>query len=279
MKKLLMLFILMLVMLVPVKALAVGEEYEVPVELVNASTGKESMANKALEKIAKVVVTEEGEKYSLTLVPMEFMNLKGNVTNLFILDGENRVEAKKTVVGDKSIFEFTRSATKEKELKVAVWVDAMDSIQGGKPGAGEQKALLKFAWDQVKEGKVEEKVSEKVENSKRPKILVNDKEIQMDVAAYIENGRTMVPVRFISEALGLKVDWDGDSQTVFIGDSREIEVKIGENKIKKSGNTIEIDAKAELKDSRAFVPLRAIAEMTGSKVAWDGNTNTVKISK
>jgi hypothetical protein len=43
----------------------------------------------------------------------------------------------------------------------------------------------------------------------------------MDTAASIVDGRTMVPVRFITEALGLEVSWDSTTYTVIItsGDS------------------------------------------------------------
>ena len=39
------------------------------------------------------------------------------------------------------------------------------------------------------------------------KITVNNKEIKPDVAPYIENGRTMIPVRAIGEALGWTVSY------------------------------------------------------------------------
>ena len=38
----------------------------------------------------------------------------------------------------------------------------------------------------------------------------------LDVEPKIINGRTMVPVRAASELLGLKVDWNGDTNTVTI---------------------------------------------------------------
>ncbi len=46
--------------------------------------------------------------------------------------------------------------------------------------------------------------------------LKNGSEIFLDVPAELINDRTMVPVRFISEALGAKVDWDGVTNTVLI---------------------------------------------------------------
>ena len=46
--------------------------------------------------------------------------------------------------------------------------------------------------------------------------FVNGKEIKLDVAPYIVNGRTLVPIRFISETFGAEVVWDGTTKTVTI---------------------------------------------------------------
>ncbi len=48
------------------------------------------------------------------------------------------------------------------------------------------------------------------------KIFVDGKEVVGDVPAVILEGRTMVPVRFVSEELGAKVEWDGDAYAVYI---------------------------------------------------------------
>lgn len=45
---------------------------------------------------------------------------------------------------------------------------------------------------------------------------VNGQKITLDVPPQIINGRTLVPLRFISEALGAKVDWNNKTKTVTI---------------------------------------------------------------
>ena len=40
--------------------------------------------------------------------------------------------------------------------------------------------------------------------------------IELDVAPQVIDGRTLVPARFIAEALGAKVEWDESTQTVNI---------------------------------------------------------------
>ena len=51
---------------------------------------------------------------------------------------------------------------------------------------------------------------------------INGKETPVDEPAYISNGRTMVPVRFIAETLNCKVDWDNNTRTVKINTKRDI---------------------------------------------------------
>ena len=46
--------------------------------------------------------------------------------------------------------------------------------------------------------------------------FVNGKSMALDVAPYIVNGRTLVPIRLISEVFGADVSWDGTTKTVTI---------------------------------------------------------------
>ena len=46
--------------------------------------------------------------------------------------------------------------------------------------------------------------------------LVNDKEVELDSPAFIENDRTYTPIRFISESLGATVNWNGATEQVVI---------------------------------------------------------------
>lgn len=48
------------------------------------------------------------------------------------------------------------------------------------------------------------------------KAYINDQPVELDVPAKIVNGRTLIPLRFVSEAMGCKVDWDGVARTVNI---------------------------------------------------------------
>jgi hypothetical protein len=49
---------------------------------------------------------------------------------------------------------------------------------------------------------------------------VNDRDVSLDVPPMITGGRTLVPLRFISEALGAAVDWDAARRIVYVASPR-----------------------------------------------------------
>ncbi|MEK3986336.1 copper amine oxidase N-terminal domain-containing protein [Paenibacillus sp. FSL K6-3166] len=100
-----------------------------------------------------------------------------------------------------------------------------------------------------------------------------------DAQAFIdENGRTLVPVRFIAESLGAKVGWESKSQTIPIERSdQSIILTIGSNLATVNGKEVAFDTKAILNGGRTFVPLRFVSEVLGATVEWDNSTSTVFI--
>lgn len=56
------------------------------------------------------------------------------------------------------------------------------------------------------------------------KIYIDGKEIETDVQPFIVDGRTMVPVRFISEGLGMNVEWDEQTRSVIISSNKAVPV-------------------------------------------------------
>ena len=283
MKKIFLSIILALV-LIPTFSFA-ATKYEVPVKLEKfGEPGKESMGNPSLRPTAEVVEKDGKFVYKIYAKKMEFMNMEGELTNLFIYEGDkdsSRAETKQSPLSGEynKVHEFVRTNPKEDKILVAVWVDAMDAIAGGGQGSGEQKAYLVFDWANAKAKEITDSKSDNKSNAPSEiKIMVSGKEIKPETPAYIENGRTMVPLRFISEALGEKVDWNAETKSVIIGDNKAV-LAIGSKEIDANGKKITIDSPAVIKNSRPFVPLRAISEILGAKVDWDGTTKTVSITK
>lgn len=101
-----------------------------------------------------------------------------------------------------------------------------------------------------------------------------------DVKPYTDkSNRTLVPIRFVSEELGAKVDWDSKTKKVTVAKEDTIlSVVVNSNVININGTNKTMDTKPVSKSSRVFVPLRFISEGLGVKVDWLGSINTVKIT-
>jgi len=113
-------------------------------------------------------------------------------------------------------------------------------------------------------------------------IMVNKSLIRPDVPPQIINGRTMVPVRFVAQALDCRVDWDEATQTVVItspGHYKAVPPPNGTGQILilVDGNLINPDVPPQLINNRTMVPVRFIAEAMGTRVDWDEATQTVSI--
>jgi len=108
---------------------------------------------------------------------------------------------------------------------------------------------------------------------------VNVDTYELDVAPYIKEGYTMVPLRFVAEAFGAKVGWDDATKTVtidFAGHS--IKVAIGSTEAVVDGETVTMPLPAEIVNSRTMVPVRFISEAFGFTVKWDDNTKVITIT-
>ena len=102
---------------------------------------------------------------------------------------------------------------------------------------------------------------------------VGSEQKNMDTAPEIVDGRTMVPLRFIVEALDAKVDWDEGSSTATVElDGKTLAVTIGET-------APGMDVPAMIMNSRTMVPLRYISETLGCEVIWNPDARTIDITK
>ena len=101
--------------------------------------------------------------------------------------------------------------------------------------------------------------------------LAQNTGVIMDALPFIENGRTMLPVRFIGEMLGANILWKRETREVSITlDGDELVFAIGEM-------APGMDVPAQIIDSRTFVPLRFIAEHFNALVQFDSETRTIEV--
>lgn len=117
-----------------------------------------------------------------------------------------------------------------------------------------------------------------------PAVRVNGAIIEFpDAQPYIdENNRTMMPVRFVVEALGAEAEWDGANRSAIITkDDICIIIPISSNTLDVTENgvkrTVTMDTCAVLKNNRTFIPIRFIAEALGAYVDYSNAYKTVGI--
>ena len=110
-------------------------------------------------------------------------------------------------------------------------------------------------------------------------VTLDGRALTFDVPPQLINDRTMVPLRAIFEAMGAKVDWDGDTETVTgTKDDTVVILAIGSASPTINGRVVTIDQPGVIIDGRTLAPLRFVAEAFGGTVDWDGNTQTASIS-
>ncbi len=110
-------------------------------------------------------------------------------------------------------------------------------------------------------------------------VEVNGKAVESEAAPFVsEESRTMIPVRFVAEALGAEVGWVAETSSVLITNNDEkITLAIGSNEITINGEVSTMDTAAVVRNERTYVPVRFISEALGYKVTWNGETKTVGI--
>jgi competence protein ComEC len=112
-----------------------------------------------------------------------------------------------------------------------------------------------------------------------PRILLDGTELSFDVSPVIEQGRTLVPLRAIFEALGAEVGWDNATRTVTaIRGQTTVRLTIGLKIAYKNGAPVTLDVPAKIVSGRTLVPLRFVSESLDCKVDWDAKTQTVTIT-
>ncbi len=110
-------------------------------------------------------------------------------------------------------------------------------------------------------------------------VEVNGSPLSFSVPPTQVNGRTMVPLRGIFEALGAQVNWDSYSRTISAnkGDT-DVRLGIGNSSAVVNGRNVQLDAPAMILNGSTMVPLRFVSEALGADVKWFAATQTVSIS-
>lgn len=103
----------------------------------------------------------------------------------------------------------------------------------------------------------------------------------MDVAPYIRDSRTYVPVAHLAYSLGVPGDgvtWNGATRQVGItkGDT-SITLLIGSPVMIVNQSPVRMDVSPEITKDRTFLPASWVAEALGADVTWNAQTNQIVV--
>jgi hypothetical protein len=114
---------------------------------------------------------------------------------------------------------------------------------------------------------------------------VDSQQKNMDNAPIIQENRTLLPIKYIAEAMGAAVDWNNIERKVTITlEGTIVELWIGMNKAKVNGVYKPVDssnAKVSpiiVEPGRTMLPLRFISENLGAKVDWNSAQKEVTVT-
>ncbi len=120
----------------------------------------------------------------------------------------------------------------------------------------------------------------------KAKATVDDTEINVDPPPFISKNITMVPLRFVSDGLGLKIEWVADIKTIIVDLGNESYLRLLINSSKAyvdmpdgSIKEVPLASPPQIVKGRTFVPLRIISEMFSCDVVWDAKTKGITITK
>lgn len=113
-----------------------------------------------------------------------------------------------------------------------------------------------------------------------PTVILDGKNLSFeDAVPIIEEGRTLVPLRAIFEAMGAKVEWDNSTQTATaVKGSTTVVLKIGSLEPTINGVVKKIDVPGKIVNNRTLAPLRFVGEAFGGTVDWNNDTRQITMT-
>ena len=138
--------------------------------------------------------------------------------------------------------------------------------------------------------KEEEEVEEEVETTEEKITIkfqvgadyytIDGKEYGMDGKTYIkEPGYTMVPVRYVAQALGVNDIKFIDGKVTFIYNNQSIELTIGSTQATVDGTVVILGVPLELIEGRVYAPMGEVAKLLSVDKIWEKETQSACFTK
>nr|WP_145404971.1 leucine-rich repeat protein [Paenibacillus xylanexedens] len=107
---------------------------------------------------------------------------------------------------------------------------------------------------------------------------VGDHAYSLDAAPFISEGRTYVPLRFVSEHLNARVNWDSSTnEATIVHDDGTIRWSVGSKQVAVGDELVMNDAPLLMKDGITYVPIRFISEQLHTTVGYIASSKTILI--
>ncbi len=114
--------------------------------------------------------------------------------------------------------------------------------------------------------------------SRQISVLIDGKVVSWDDSPIIVDGRTLVPMRALFEALKTPVRWDQTKkEATATKDGANIVIRAGDSRAWVNGQLVRLDVPAVILNGRMYIPLRFIAESLGAHVTWDAQHRVIVI--
>jgi hypothetical protein len=110
-------------------------------------------------------------------------------------------------------------------------------------------------------------------------MMINGEPRALDAPPIIVSGRTLVPLRAVTEALGASVEWNASARAVTLHwRGHTIVMVIGASTALVDGTSMKLDIPARLLNGRTMVPVRFVTENLGCSVTWDAQTRSITVT-
>ena len=112
------------------------------------------------------------------------------------------------------------------------------------------------------------------------KVKLNGEEVVFDQGPILVNEKPMLPIRAIFEKMGAFVNWDNETETAMaVKGDIVVMIQIGNEKMFKIGEAIELETPAMLVNDRTLIPVEAVAAIWDCDVEWNSEINEVIITE
>lgn len=110
-------------------------------------------------------------------------------------------------------------------------------------------------------------------------VTIDNEQLQTDQPPIIQNGRTLVPLRSIFEALGAEVSWYQSTGSIYCyRNDASISLTVNDHYAYINGSQVYVDQPPIIVNSRTLVPVRVVSEALGATVVWDNDNRAVIIT-